>query len=113
MYKQKDLEKAGHRQAMYTAGLILRWIEGPCELNETIQDIVRDLFRRPVEQFDKDKIEEVQHLLLDLVDEALVDYYEDVIQFKSLTQTIRITKAFYDVLNGMDLMRGGNKDAQV
>lgn len=59
--------------------MILRRLDGPNELNETMQDIIKDLFRRPVEQFDRGKIEEVQHYLLDLVDEALIDYYEDVI----------------------------------
>lgn len=104
MQKQREVEKAGHRQAMYMAGMILRWIDSPNELNETMRDIIKDLFRRPVEQFDRGKIEEVRHHLLDVVEEATTDYYEDVILFKSLTQTIRITRAFYDVLNGMDLM---------
>jgi len=98
-------KKMGHRQAMYAAGMILRWIDDGNAISTSLRQSIRCLFEsKTVEQFDKYKIEAFRKMLLSIVDEATTDYYEEVIPLKSLTQTIRITKAFYDVLNGLELM---------
>lgn len=97
--------KLGHRQAMTSAGMILRWIDQDNAISPTWREFIRKTFEnKTVEQFIAPDIEICRKVLLEVVDEATGEYFESVIVLKTLTQTIRITRALYDVLNGLDLM---------
>ena len=97
--------KLGHRQAMTSAGLILRWIDKDNVLNEKLRPYIKDLFEhKTVEEFDRRRIEAFRKIVVHYVEDATTDYYESVISLKELTQTLRIARAFYDVLNGLELM---------
>lgn len=97
--------KMGHRQAMTSAGLILRWIDKPNAIGFEQRKFIRNLLEnKTVEQFDKYKIEAFRVICISIVEEATTDYFEECISFKDIAQTLRITKALYDVLNGLSLM---------
>lgn len=97
--------KMGHRQAMTSAGLILRWIDQDNEISPTWREFIKKTFEhKTVEQFITPDIEICRNVVMGIVEEATTDYYESVITLKSLTQTMRICRALYDVLNGLELM---------
>lgn len=97
--------KLGHRQAMTSAGLILRWIDKDNVIDPENRQYIKNLFEhKTVEEFDRRRIEAFREIVLRYVDDAITDYYESVISLKELTQTLRIDRALYDVLNGLELM---------
>lgn len=97
--------KLGHRQAMTSAGLILRWIDKDNVIGPENRQYIKNLFvHKTVEEFDRRRIEDFCEIVLRYVEDATADYYEAEISLKELTQTLRIARAFYDVLNGLELM---------
>ncbi|MEG1543028.1 MAG: hypothetical protein RR382_00695 [Tannerellaceae bacterium] len=97
--------KLGHRQAMTSAGMILRWIDQDNAISPAWREFIRKTFEnKTVEQFITPDIEVCRKTVMGIVEEATTDYYESVIALKSLTQTMRICRALYDVLNGLELM---------
>lgn len=97
--------KMGHRQAMTSAGLILRWIDRGNEISPPWRKFIKKTFEgKTVEEFVAADIEVCRKTVIGIVEEATTDYYESMITLKSLTQTIHICRALYDVLNGLELM---------